>query len=170
MATPTAELFELARSLPIPVPWDRQAFIDSVAEMRGRPITLLPVDTAAQQLTNSPCGLWLMREDDDVIVHEMGTSQYHIDQICLHEVGHMLLGHRTPIADPACEPQSERIAALQEVFPLLDLESIQSILLRSHYDSEQERDAEMFASVLMIAAAAAADEQSMMRSVFFRRR
>lgn len=170
MAIPTAELFELARSLPIPVPWDREAFISSVAEMRGRPITLLPIDTASQELTNSPCGLWLMREHDDVIVHEIGTSQYHIDQICLHEVGHMLLEHRTPVTEKQHEPQAERIAALQEVFPLLGLESIQGILGRSHYDTEQERDAEMFASALMIAAAAAADEQSIMRGVFFRRR
>ena len=170
MAIPAAELLELARSLPIPVPWDRQAFIRSVAEMRGRPITLLPIDTASEELTNSPCGVWLMREHDDVIVHEMGTSEYHIDQICLNKVGHMLLGHRRPVTEHPDQLRAEQIAALQDVLPTLDLESIHSLLLRSHYNSEQERDAEMFANVLMVAAAAAADEQSMMRGVFFRRR
>lgn len=169
MATSTTELLNLARTLPIPVPWDRDVFIARVAEMRGRPITLIPADTAA--LTASPCGLWLARTDDDLILHEAGTSAYHIDTIVCHEIGHMVLGHRTPTRSQAGEPETDnREAAIRAVLPDLDPTTVRSILGRSHYDSAQERDAEMFASALMIAAAEAADQQSMMRTVFFRRR
>jgi hypothetical protein len=169
MTASTSELLNLARTLPIPVPWDRDVFIARVAEIRGRPITLIPTDTAA--LTDSPCGLWLARKDDDLILHEIGTSEYHIDQIVCHEIGHMVLGHRAPAKQQQGEPAArDRAAAIRAVLPDLDPSAIHSILGRSHYDSVQERDAEMFANTLMIAAAEAADQQSVMRGVFFRQR
>lgn len=172
MTTPTAELLELARTLPIPVPWDRDTFIAAVAEMRGRPITLIPTDTAA--LTDSPCGLWLARKHDDLILHEAGTSEYHIDQIICHEIGHMVLDHRTLPGESTRttrdQEMAERAAAIRAVLPDLDPATVSSVLGRTNYDNAQERDAEMFASLLMIAAAEAADSQSMMRGVFFRKR
>jgi hypothetical protein len=91
MAISNSDMLAMVRELPVPVPWDRDVFIANVAQMRGRAIKLIPIHTAA--LADSPCGLWLARDDEDLILHEIGTSDYHIDQIVGHEIGHMFLGH-----------------------------------------------------------------------------
>lgn len=166
MAVLHEDMLALARELPIPVPWDRNVFIRSLAEQRGRPISLIPTDTAT--LIDSPCGLWFAREHDDLILHETGTSDYHIDQIVCHEIGHMLLGHgriRTFGDDRARE-----VDLCREILPDIDPSSVNAVLGRSSYASDQERDAEIFASTLLIAAAEAADQRSIMRGVFFRHR
>lgn len=93
MAVSNEDMLAMARELPIPVPWDRDVFIANIAAQRGRPIHLIPTDTAA--LAGSPCGLWLTREHDDLILHEIGTSEYHIDQIVFF--GHFGSVYATPI-------------------------------------------------------------------------
>jgi hypothetical protein len=158
-------MLALARKLPIPVPWDRDEFIANMARERGRPIRLIAADTSA--FTESPCGLWLTRDDDDLIFHESGTSDYHIDQIVRHEVGHMVLGHgRGRTADQGQELNRE---LCRQIFPDLDPETICSALGRRDFVADEEREAETFAHVLMLATVEAATRKSMMRSVFFRR-
>ncbi|WP_406815531.1 hypothetical protein [Mycobacterium sp. M23085] len=160
MAASNADILALTRKLPIPVPWDRNVFIENLGQMRGRPIRLIPTDTAA--LADSPCGLWLACDDEDLILHEAGTTDYHIDQIVGHEIGHILLGHGRSVSR-ACD------AAVCQALPDLDPDTVRAVLGRGDYASEHERDAEMFASLLLIAAAEAAERHSMMRSAFFRR-
>ena len=160
MPVSNADILALTRTLPIPVPWDRNVFIENLGQMRGRPIRLVPADTAA--LADSPCGLWLACDDEDVILHENGTTDYHIDQIVGHEIGHILLGHGRS-ASRTCD------AAVCQALPDLDPDTVRAVLGRGDYASDQERDAEMFASLLLIAAAEAAEHHSMMRSAFFRR-
>lgn len=160
MPASNADILALTRKLPIPVPWDRNVFIENLGQMRGRAIRLVPADTAA--LADSPCGIWLACDDEDVILHETGTTDYHIDQIVGHEIGHILLGHGRSASHP-CD------AAVCQALPDLDPDTVRAVLGRSHYAGDQERDAEMFASLLLIAAAEAAERHSMMRSAFFRR-
>ncbi|GAB1816690.1 hypothetical protein [Mycobacterium sp. MUNTM1] len=164
MTVSNTEILALARELPIPVPWDRDRFINNLADIRGRPITLIPTDTAA--LADSPCGLWLARDDDDLILHEIGTSDYHIDQIVCHEIGHMVLEHGQNRAGRTDRTREHELCRL--VLPDINFDTVCAVLGRTDYGSDQEREAETFASILMIAAAEAAAEQSMMRSVFFR--
>ena len=163
MTVSNSEMLALARKLPIPVPWDRDAFVENLARQRGRPIKLIPSDTSA--FTESPCGLWLTRDEDDIIFHEAGTSGYHIDQIVCHEIGHMLLGHgRGRTVD-----QAPNLELCRQVMPDIDPATIYSVLGRRDFVADQERDAERFAHILMLAAADAAAEKSMMSSMFFRR-
>jgi hypothetical protein len=164
MAVSNDELLALARQLPIPVPWDRDVFIANIAAERGRSIRLVPTDTAA--LDGGPCGLWLASHDEDVILHETGTSDYHIDQIVCHEIGHMLLGHGRGHADDHAEPAFDR---LDELLPDIDPATVRAILGRTDFRADQERDAEMFASMIMIAAAEGATKKSVLRSIFLNR-
>ncbi|OLT94447.1 hypothetical protein BKG60_18915 [Mycobacterium syngnathidarum] len=159
-------MLDLARTLPIPSPWDRDVFVQGVADMRGRPITLIPTDTAS--LIDSPCGLWLRRDSDDLILHEAGTSDYHVDQIVCHEIGHMLLGHGVAVR-PTTDGQ-HRAEVCRGLLPTLDPESVLAVLGRKEFEVDQERDAEMFAYILMLTAMERSNEASMMRSVFFRSR
>lgn len=165
MAVSNAEMLALARELPIPVPWDRGAFIDNLTELRGRAIRLIPTDTVG--LVDSPCGLWVACDDEDLIIHEIGTSEYHIDQIVGHEIGHILLGHGQS-GGRGLDEAREFQACLQAL-PDIDPDCVRAVLGRRDYVGDQERDAEMFACLLIIAAAEAGERQSMMRSAFFRR-
>lgn len=166
MAVTNAEMLALARELPIPVPWDREVFIENLARQRGRPIRLIATDTSA--FTDGPCGLWVTRDDDDVVFHEAGTSEYHIDQIVCHEIGHMVLGHGR--AHQAAADATANLEVLcRKLLPDIDPATVQSVLGRRDFMDDQEREAETFASLLMIAAAEAEERHSMMRSAFFRR-
>ncbi|OHU71842.1 regulator [Mycobacteroides chelonae] len=126
--------------LPVPSPWDRTVFVRTVEQLRGRRITLLPVDAAL--LAGSACGLWLVREHDDVVLYQDGTSQLHADQIILHELGHMLLGHdKNAKTDTA-----QMVSALT---PNLDPGTVKAALGRSAYNTIAEHDAELFASLIL---------------------
>ncbi len=135
-----ADMRQLIGQLPTPSPWDRSKFVHAVEQLRGRRITLLPVDGAL--LAGSACGLWLVREHDDVVLYQDGTSQLHADQIILHELGHMLLGHdKNAKTDTA-----QMVSALT---PNLDPATVKAALGRSAYNTTAEHDAELFASLIL---------------------
>lgn len=156
------DICKIVKTLPIPVPWSRDAFIRKISKLRRRPIVLIPVDTAA--LVDSPCGLWLKRDTDDLLIHASGTSDYHIDQIVCHEVGHMVLGHNQTRPDGSGGSELFR-----ELLPDLDPATVRAVLARGEYSDAQEHEAESFASMLMVLAAERFDARSMLRSVFLRR-
>lgn len=162
--TSKADMLALVRTLPVPVPWDRSLFIDGVARLRGRPIRVVPT---VDKLALSPCGLWMKRDHDDIIIHEAGTSEYHVDQIVCHEIGHMVLEHdggpRQAAGAGADDAKMIFATALAGFDP-----STGKILGRTGFGDERERDAELFASMVMLTAAQAGAQHSMMSSVFFR--
>ncbi|MFF3157998.1 hypothetical protein [Streptomyces sp. NPDC057910] len=84
----------LLDDLPIPSPFDLQAFCDLIAEARGRPLLLLPLD--GPSLPELPCGIWLGLDVADLIFYEAAASEILRAQIVLHEIAHMLLGHTAP--------------------------------------------------------------------------
>jgi hypothetical protein len=167
-----------ARELPIPTPWNRDEFIASIAEMRSRKIHLIP--TPIVKATGSPCGLWLVRPHDDVILYDPNTTDYHIDQIVRHEIGHMILEHDLAVTDPsgpqegsgmfsAALPDIE-LDAIREVLGQDDkLDEVSAVLQRSDFANDQEREAETFASLIMWAGREKEKSRPrpMMRSVFF---
>lgn len=164
--TSKADMLALVRTLPVPVPWDRAAFVDGIARLRRRPIRVVPT---VDKLSLGACGLWMKRDSDDIIIHEAGTSEYHIDQIVCHEIGHMVLEHdggpdRVTSAGGGCHPKMIFANALAGFDP-----GTGSILGRTAFDDDRERDAEMFASMVMLATAEDGAQKSMMSSVFFRR-
>ena len=81
----------LLRELDLPRPFSVGAQCDAVRQARGRPLIVLPLPLPASD--ESPYGLWVEYPDADFILHEAGTSPAHRDQIILHEIAHILLGH-----------------------------------------------------------------------------
>lgn len=142
MALNAEEMLQRARELPIPTPWVLDEFLANIAKMRGRKIHRIASDLVSS--TGSPCGLWLVRPNDDVIIHEASTTDYHIDQIVRHEIGHMILGHDRTYADHP-EPQDDATASLHAIMPAIELDGIRAVLGRSAFDDDQEREAEIHA-------------------------
>ncbi|WP_290865256.1 hypothetical protein [Hamadaea sp.] len=134
--------------LPVPRPFDVRAFCEHVAQWRGRPLHLheLPVDDVA----DLPCGMWIATDHADHVFHLPGGSSLHRDHIVLHEIGHMLFDH-TVAAESSDEPD-----ALDRLLPDLDPAMVRRVLRRGGYSTEQERAAEMMASLILQRAATAA--------------
>ena len=165
MALSDAGISDIVKRLPIPNPWNREAFVAQIARLRRRPIELVPVDTST--LLDGPCGLWLRRDADDLLLYTTGTSDYHRDHIVCHEIGHMVLGHSQALSYRADHDDSTEI---RSILPDIDPATVQEVLARSAYSDDQEREAEAFANQVMVAANERTMARSVLRSVFLRGR
>ncbi|MBC2876891.1 MULTISPECIES: toxin [Streptomyces] len=128
-------------SLGEPGKGDLAALCAHVSAMRGRPVVTAALSLKAPH----PCGMWIALRDVDVIVYEADTSPAHQDHIIVHELAHMLCGHRT--ADDPLGPGASTL------FPDLDPALVRDALYRTAYSDPQEREAEMIASLFLKRAA-----------------
>ncbi|WP_433658587.1 hypothetical protein ACQPW1_41420 [Nocardia sp. CA-128927] len=168
-----ARFRNLTRDVPIPHPWDLSSYLDDVAQYRGRHISLLPIDTAL--LAGTGCGtgsgLWIAKQDSDVIVYGADTTEWHAEHIIVHELGHMLLGHgpEQPTDGEPAQP-TPTVAAVAELLPSISPESIAHVLGRTDYGTTRERDAETFADMVMLHAMRPPRRDSLLHRTFFRDR
>jgi hypothetical protein len=123
----------LLRGTRIPHPFDLDAFCAGLAARRGRPLHLRPVPGLS---SDAPCGLWIGTADADHVFYDPGTSPLHAEHIVLHELAHILSGH------------SGSDGAFDRLFPDLDPATVRLALGRVGYTTEQEREAEMIASLI----------------------
>lgn len=128
--------------VPLPQPFDLDAFCTTVATHRGRPLTLQPLLGLA---SGAPCGLWISVPAADYVFYDPDTSRLHAEHIVLHELGHMLSGHTTGL--------DLDNAAVARLVPDLDPRTVETILGRVSYTTAQEREAEMLASLIRARAA-----------------
>jgi hypothetical protein len=126
----------IVRELDLPVPFDLGEFVVGLERQRDRPIRLRPFKSGP----GCPCGLWIGTADADYVYHEAGTTPFHATHIAVHELAHMLLGHRHR------EAWEWLIGVLA---PDVDQALIQLILGRGAYSTAEERDAEALASLIL---------------------
>lgn len=131
----TRRLRKLLRGLDIPVPFDVRVFAGAIAAQRGRPIHLMPVSGLT-----GVCGLWIATDTADIIFHERQTTLFHQEHIVLHELSHVLCDHY-----PASASLTEQAELL---LPGLDPGLVRRVLGRAGYSTEEEREAELFASLI----------------------
>jgi hypothetical protein len=127
---------EALRDLTIPSPFDSGAFLDALAAKRGRRIELVPAPLAK----DTPCGVLISTDDADYIYYAADTTPLHAEHILLHEVGHLVLDHRADVFD-------EAVAGA--LLPNLSPNLIRRMLCRTIYSSDNERQAELFASIVL---------------------
>ncbi|MEZ0053011.1 hypothetical protein ABIA30_004036 [Mycobacterium sp. MAA66] len=132
---------KLVGRLTIPIPWNLEIFIEHLASQRAKPIRLIP--SSGLSTAGQPCGIWIGRSADDFIVYDDTTSSYHAEQIVLHEIGHMLLEHH------GTDAHFDEHFSIQEFVPDIDPTTVSHIFGRTAYDTEQESQAELFASLIM---------------------
>ncbi|GIE86825.1 hypothetical protein [Actinoplanes regularis] len=126
--------------LDIPQPFNLEKFCDAVAERRGRPLYLhdLPFPASPEHAY----GLYIGTDDSDHVFLEAQTSGWHRDLIGCHEIAHLLLDHHGAPEDLA-----------DDVFPDLGPALIRRMLSRQVYDTDDERQAEVLASMILDRAA-----------------
>lgn len=125
-----------ARLRGLQLPAGAAAMVDIVAHMaarRGRPIHLRPFAMHSA----GPSGAWLPTETADYIFYAAATSPRHQAQIVGHELGHM-----------ACEHTAAAHGVLTSL-PLLSLGAAEIMLAREAYTSDEEREAEQMADLLV---------------------
>jgi len=114
-----------------PLQLDR--FIAAVVAGRPRPLSFMPVPLHGQ-----PYGMWLTDGTEECIWYERDTTPAHQRHIILHELCHLLCGHQPIDA-----------TAFDGPLPNLDRERLRAVMLRSGYTLEQEREAELLASLII---------------------
>lgn len=129
----------LLRDLSIPDPFEIEAFCAEVAAHRGRPLRLLPLPLPASR--DSTFGVWVQTDEADFVLHEQDTTPLHRDQIVLHEVAHMMLGHQT---DVALDPGS-----MTEALPDLAPAVVRKMLSRDSYGTVEEEQAEWLGTLIL---------------------
>lgn len=121
--------WETVRRLRLPDPFSVPALIDSISAQRGRTLYLHPLDHPAGG-PDMPCGMWVATDVADHIFFEQRTSTFHQEHIILHELGHMICGHTLGVVDA-------------------DPDVVRGALGRTSYDTRQEQEAEMVATLLL---------------------
>jgi hypothetical protein len=122
------------RGVRIPQPFDLDAFCREVETRRGRRLLRRAVPGLT---TYAPCGLWVGTPEADHVFYDPGTSPLHAEHIVLHELAHILSGHRL-----------DTDGSLARLFPDLDPATVTRALGRVGYTTVQEREAEMMASLI----------------------
>ncbi|RSM89592.1 ImmA/IrrE family metallo-endopeptidase [Kibdelosporangium aridum] len=125
-----------ARALPLPQPFDARALCERVAQQRGRPITLTPMNCG----DSGVLGLWVAAKNADMIFYEASTTPPHQEHIILHELSHVLCDHY-----PARLSDNEMLRLLM---PNLNPSMVRRILGRTSYDAAEEQEAELLASLI----------------------
>jgi len=140
----------------IPRPFDLDALCEGIAAQRGRPLRLVALEGAPN--SSMPCGVLVATESADLIFYEPATSALHKLQIVLHELAHLLLGHGGPDTDrpayatrllPASEDGEDGNDEDEDEDDLgIDLDQVLHILGRTSYSDNEEKDAELLATIL----------------------
>ncbi|WP_433606484.1 hypothetical protein ACQP2P_30160 [Dactylosporangium sp. CA-139114] len=125
----------IVRGLSVPEPFNLDAFLAVLAEQRGRPMHLLALDLPV----GAPCGLCIATDTTDYIAVTKIATGPQRDHIALHEVAHLLLGHRLQLGG------DDEVPAL---FRHIDPRIIERVFARTTYSTLAEQEAEVLASLL----------------------
>ncbi|WP_158886753.1 hypothetical protein [Amycolatopsis anabasis] len=125
----------LLRELAIVPPLDVRVLCERVGRRRGKPIH--PV--ARPIPVPGPFGAWISTRAADYILYQQETSKSHQDHIILHELGHILAGH----------PSDSPGADVEQLCPDFGPDAVRRALRRTAYDTEQEREAETVATIIL---------------------
>ena len=89
-ATPGEKAAAAFTALALPARVSVLSLVSLVEESRK---THISITTSPLLNGTELCGLWLPREDEDLIFHAETDSEHHRQQIVCHELAHMILRH-----------------------------------------------------------------------------
>jgi hypothetical protein len=122
----------------VPRPFDAAVLCQRVGGSLRHPINLVAVPMPG----GAPFGLTFFTDAGHIIAYEERTSRVHQDHIIAHELGHVLLDHRSFAIDDE--------AATQLLLPGLRPTLVHRVLNRTGaYSRLEEQEAEMMATILL---------------------
>lgn len=121
------------QELEIPPGTTPDDLIALLSRRRGRPIDVLDSDQPV-----GLCGVWLSGDTRDLIYIDSEAQGVRRQHILLHELAHVALDHDQ--GDSVLDP-----AVVRRLFPHIDPSTVQAILGRDRYTSEEEQEAEVLA-------------------------
>ncbi|HEX3782512.1 MAG TPA: hypothetical protein VHX38_22840 [Pseudonocardiaceae bacterium] len=124
------------QSLDIQPPLRVPVLCERLGLRRGRPIRLVAYPLPVP----GPFGLWIASPTADYLLYQRHTSAAHQNHIILHEIGHVLAGHRSDEGEEA---------AWSVLTPDALRTAIRHALRRTCYDSDREREAELVATIIL---------------------
>ncbi|TJZ44117.1 hypothetical protein FCH28_31450 [Streptomyces piniterrae] len=133
----------------IPRSLSAEGFCAYLAELRGRPLYLHPLPDGLAG--PHAYGLWLGTGTDDHIFVASGTSRPHWEHILMHEIAHMLFNHHSLDG-------TDGDALPAGLFADIGPRTVQRYLSRAVYNTRQEQEAELLASLLRTAGHRGAEE------------
>jgi hypothetical protein len=136
---------KLLNELDIRPPLDVHELCRRVGTQRGKPIRAV----AHSIPMPGPFGAWITTNNADYILYQQATSRAHQDHIVLHELGHILAGHRSEEDDDSLLGGLGSHDQASSQFPDLAPDAVRRALHRTSYDSEQEREAETVATIIL---------------------
>jgi hypothetical protein len=134
----------LLNSLDIRPPLDVIDLCERVGRQRGKPIRLvehsLPVP--------GPFGAWISTPSAEFILYQKETSGPHQNHIILHELGHILAEHTSDEQDDLLASDLDP-SVVRERYPDLDPKAVRRALRRTSYDTADEQEAELVATIIL---------------------
>ncbi|MEV0700027.1 hypothetical protein AB0I53_19265 [Saccharopolyspora sp. NPDC050389] len=121
-------------------PTDMAEVCRRLGARRGKPLKLSPYPLDVP----GPFGLWIATPVVDFILYQQETTNAHQQHIIAHELGHIISGHSSDDGDEA---------GWYESFPDIPPDHVRRALRRTHYETDQEREAETVATLLLERAA-----------------
>ena len=132
---------ERLNGIPVPQPFRMDEFAAALAASRRRRLVVRELPAAARGVMT---GAWVATRQADIVFVEPTASRWHQDLIFLHEAGHMLCDHQ---ADATWD-----LDHLASMLPDITPGTIQRMLGRHGYSSDEERGAEVMASLILARA------------------
>lgn len=128
---------QMLTTLGIDGPTNVEQLADQLTQQRGRPIRLV----AHPQLGDELSGTWIALEGADVVFFDDRLAGVHQQHVIAHELAHIAFehGHYEPLAPDV----------LATLLPDVDPRTVLRMLQRGSYSTHEEREAEVFASMLL---------------------
>ncbi|MER8084253.1 hypothetical protein ACIO6T_19045 [Streptomyces sp. NPDC087532] len=130
--------------LPLPTPFSVPGLVSAMETVGGRAIRLIPIDDRAADLRTA-CGLRLKGRSTTYVLYRRRPTPNQTEHTILHELAHEWLDHGTsmPLAQVA---RSLPVGAHRELAEALGTDTV--VQARARYDTAEEREAELSASLI----------------------
>ncbi|UNN05253.1 hypothetical protein [Rhodococcus opacus] len=132
--------------MPMQRPWSLDRLIAELSLQRGRPIVTAPLQRKSK-LSGEVSGLWVPREDRDLVFYRDGATGMQRDAIICHELGHIVLSHGRLSREAVARYNSRLNSRLPR--EMITRFSTPLCLMRSQYEEPVERQAEWFSRILL---------------------
>lgn len=120
------------------------SLVRKIAEFQGRPIVLCSLAMPEQ----TDYGMWIAGPSFDFVFFERETARVHQDHIIMHELAHMLLGHKTAPISEELEAELLECKSFSVIYDTPDAAEMLRRSMAELHERLREREAEALATLI----------------------